>query len=788
MSLRNFADGGPARPWLRATGTDSLTDAWAWARALQDGKLADVKEGLLQTSARLFRDARQLSGELRERHADLAERFYQQAKKLDEVLARVGQPPSPPSMPWRERLPSRLPQAFEVPAFSDNRPSLPGGVPSRPPLPDPQAPGVTPVDLPAGAPKNLDDLAGLADIRQLLRARFIYPLRDPGRALRYRQQAAGGVLLFGPPGTGKTLLTRTLAAELGIPVFSISPSAVLSKWLGDSEKQLAEVFKAARSHPASLIFVDEIDALAPSRDAGGEGHAAMQRLLAQLLTELDGFAGQPGQLLFLGATNRPWDVDAALLRPGRFDALAYVGLPDAETRCILLREQLARVPVVAGLDLAAVAAGLEGYSAAEVVAVAKAASRLAFFDSVEEGADRPVNEEDLASAAAGVHRAATPATQARFRKFAEDHGLPPPFSAPGNEGLRSLPEGGDSTLPLFCQVKARDLKAEVEVQPFISYALQHVGVNPVRRVVIENRGEEESQNLVVEVALVPEDFGMAWTENIAELKPGARWESGNISLPLRLERLRAVQEKELAHIRVTIRDKDEVLFATTRELPVLAYNEWLFLPEFLELAAAFVQSNSPALHPVVEAAAERLHGLAGSRAFSGYQSGDPGYVAKMLQAVHEALGQDGRLDYINPPPSFELTGQKIRLVADTLEQGRGTCLDLAILQAALWEHIGLHPCLVLVPGHALLACWMKPERREHAVVDVGKDHKAARILKAALADGSLQLFNSVEVALGKSLVEAQRNARAIVQAVLESDESVHVVDIAACRVQVTPLP
>lgn len=777
---KRLAEGRLVRPWLSAGDADPLNDAWAWAQALSEGNLNELREGLLQTSGRLFRDARLLNGELRIRHAELAERFYQQAKRLDEMLARIDTSALTVAMPARREPPPWL--------MRQNPDGVTGSAPAATPPVAPQVPATPPAELPANAPKNLDDLAGLVAVRQLLRARFVYPLREPQRAARYRQQAAGGVLLFGPPGTGKTLLTRTLAEELGIPVFSISPSAVLSKWLGDSEKQLAELFKAARQHPASLIFVDEIDALAPSRDTAGEGNGAMQRLLAQLLTELDGFAGQPGQLLFLGATNRPWDVDAALLRPGRFDALAYVGLPDAETRISLLREQLVPVPLAAGLDLAAVAETLDGYSAAEVVAVAKAAARQAFFDAVEKGCDRPVNAGDLAAATDGVHRAASPSMLARFVRFAEDHGLPPPFVTPGDASLRALPEtAGEPVLP-FCQVKARDLKAEIEVQPFVSYALQHVGVHPVRWVVIENRGDEESQNLVVEVALVPEDFGAVWTENIAELKPGERWESSNISLPLRLERLRAVQEKELAHIRVTIRDKDEVLFASTRELPVLAYNEWLFLPEFLELAAAFVQSNAPALHPVVEVAAERLAALTGSRAFSGYQSGDPAYVAKMLQAVHEALGQGGRLDYINPPPSFELTGQKIRLVADTLEQGRGTCLDLAILQAALWEHIGLHPCLVLVPGHALLACWMLPVAGKQAVIEAGGKSGAAREVQAALADGRLQLFNSVEVALGKSLAEAQRNGRAIVQQVLEAGKAVHVVDIAACRARVTPLP
>jgi AAA+ superfamily predicted ATPase len=757
--------------WANDLDRSLVSEVHESALALRGGNLERARQGLLQTSGRLFRDARRMEGELRIRHTELAERFYQQAKRLEQAMAGT-------TSELGEASDDHLAKTVCSPKCSAVTAAT--GVSG-------EAAGPTPLP----GLHSLDDLAGVETIRQLLRARFVYPLRHPERARRYRQNATGGVLLFGPPGTGKTLLTRALAAELAIPVFSISPSSVLSKWLGDSEKQLAELFRVARQHPASLIFVDEIDALAPTRDTAGEGSSALQRLLAQLLTELDGFEHQPGQLLFIGASNRPWAVDPALLRPGRFDALVYVGMPEESMRVELLRQRLTGVPMAPKLDLDAVASRLAGYSAAELVAVAAQAARLAFLDAVETDRDRPVEADDLEAAAMMVHRAATPVMLERFSRFAADHGLPA-LSLPA-----SMSKVADSveqsfaanSVGRFCPVGTHEINADVELLPFVSSALQHAGMFPLRRLMVENTGIRESRNLVVEVSLGSEDFGTAWVENIAELRPGERWESCNISLPLRLDRLRAVQQREVSRLRVTIRDQDEVLFTTAHELTVLAYNEWLFLPEFPALAAAFVQSNSPALHPIINDAAEWLFKIAGSRAFSAYQSGDPAFVAQMLQAVHASLSTDHRLAYINSPPDFELTRQKIRLVAETIDQGQGTCLDLTILQAALWEHIGLHPCLVLMSGHALLACWTKPQRgNQAAVVNLSHDDKAARALRAALADGSLQLFNSVEVALGQSMVAAQRYGQVIVKQALESGGPVHVIDVANSRARVTPLP
>lgn len=262
----------------------------------------------------------------------------------------------------------------------------------------------------------LDDVAGADDVKRTFKAKFLFPLREPRRAATYRQQGKGGVLLYGPPGTGKTFLARALAGELGAPVFSIKPSDIMSKWVGEAEQRIAELFREARKAPVALIFVDEIDALAPAR--GRDETGVTGRVLAQLLAELDGFERHDNKLLFVGATNAPWAMDAALLRPGRFDALCFVDLPDRQARRRILADYISGVPLAAGLELDELAELTEGHSGAEVFAVASQAAQAAYFDVIENGIERPVGREDFERALASVHRAATPELMRRYEEFA----------------------------------------------------------------------------------------------------------------------------------------------------------------------------------------------------------------------------------------------------------------------------------------------------------------------------------------------------------------------------------
>lgn len=357
---------------------DVLVHVDAGAGALVRGDAGKAQVCFLRAARELLLLARDGRGDLRGQRCEQAKRLIVQANGLRDGLPAPSRvQPAPPTTSVTEEAPHF--KSAEIPDVS------------------------------------LDDVAGAEDVKRTFKAKFLFPLREPHRAATYRQQGNGGVLLYGPPGTGKTFLARALAGELNAPVFSIKPSDIMSKWVGEAEQRIAELFREARKVPVALIFVDEIDALAPSR--GRDETGVTGRVLAQLLAELDGFERHENKLLFVGATNAPWAMDAALLRPGRFDALCFVGLPDEGARRSILAEYLAGVPLTAGLDLDAVAAMTEGYSGAEVFAVASQAAQAAYFDVIEQGIERPVGREDFERAVASVHRSATPELMCRYEEF-----------------------------------------------------------------------------------------------------------------------------------------------------------------------------------------------------------------------------------------------------------------------------------------------------------------------------------------------------------------------------------
>src|SRR5262245_15584014 len=175
---------------------------------------------------------------------------------------------------------------------------------------------------------RFDDIAGLDDVKELIRIKMILPFTFPDKAKKYKVKTGGGVLLYGPPGTGKTMIAKAVAGELDATFFAIAPSEILNKWVGESEKNIRKLFETARSCPKAVVFIDEVEALIPKRRDAEAGNV-MARVVPQILAELDGFEAKEGQnVMFMGATNEPWNIDYAMLRPGRLDEKAYVGLPD----------------------------------------------------------------------------------------------------------------------------------------------------------------------------------------------------------------------------------------------------------------------------------------------------------------------------------------------------------------------------------------------------------------------------------------------------------------------------
>lgn len=242
------------------------------------------------------------------------------------------------------------------------------------------------------------DIAGLEDVKEDIRLKMIYPFSHPEAAARYKIRRGGGILLWGPPGTGKTMMARAVAGEIEAAFFTVKPSEIMSKWVGDSEQNIEALFKSARSHERSIIFIDEIEALIPAR-RGESASPIMKRLVPQILAELEGFdTSSKNPLLFIGATNEPWSLDPAVLRPGRFDEKVYVGLPDVAARRKILELNLAGRPLGEDVDLDLLAEKTAGYSGADVKNICERAAADCFLRAVQsrhagEGVDSPDAED-----------------------------------------------------------------------------------------------------------------------------------------------------------------------------------------------------------------------------------------------------------------------------------------------------------------------------------------------------------------------------------------------------------
>ena len=265
---------------------------------------------------------------------------------------------------------------------------------------------------------RFDDVAGLDDVKEDIRLRMIYPFQHPELAEKFGIAAGGGVLLYGPPGTGKTMLAKATAGEIDATFFRISPADVLSKWVGEAEQNLKKLFDAAASEERAIIFIDEIEALIPARR--DDGSSVMQRVVPQILQGMEGFdekANSP--ILFMGATNVPWQLDPAVLRPGRFDEKVYIPLPDLAARRKMLDIYLSKRPVADEIDLDALARRLEGYSGADIKYLCDRAAVIPFLRSVASGQEGEITADVLDDALADIRPSVTLEMIRRFEEWAQ---------------------------------------------------------------------------------------------------------------------------------------------------------------------------------------------------------------------------------------------------------------------------------------------------------------------------------------------------------------------------------
>ena len=257
------------------------------------------------------------------------------------------------------------------------------------------------------------DVAGLEDVKQDIRLKMIYPFQHPELAEKFGVRPGGGVLLYGPPGTGKTMLAKATAGEIDASFFRISPADVLSKWVGEAEQNIKKLFDAAAAEPRSIIFIDEIEALVPARK--DEGSSVMQRVVPQILQGMEGFDKKKiSPILFMGATNVPWQLDPAVLRPGRFDDKVYIPLPDLPGRRKLLELYLSHRPLAPDINLDTFAIHLDGFSGADIKYICDRAATIPFLQSVATGQEGDITAEVLSAA---IHDAPKSVTKEMLQRF-----------------------------------------------------------------------------------------------------------------------------------------------------------------------------------------------------------------------------------------------------------------------------------------------------------------------------------------------------------------------------------
>lgn len=240
---------------------------------------------------------------------------------------------------------------------------------------------------------TFEDIGGMEELKEQLRLNIIYPMQRPEIYEAYGKKVGGGILLYGPPGCGKTHLARAVAGELGANFFSAGLNDILDMYIGNSEKNLSDLFQMARSKAPSVLFIDEIDALGAKR--GSNNSSNMKTMTTHFLEEMDGMNTDNDKLLILGATNEPWSVDSAFRRPGRFDKVIFVPPPDEAARAEILKLHAREKNVDPTVPWDSLAKKMDHFSGADIAQVVDQAVERAVSDAIRTGDLRPVDHKDF---------------------------------------------------------------------------------------------------------------------------------------------------------------------------------------------------------------------------------------------------------------------------------------------------------------------------------------------------------------------------------------------------------
>lgn len=239
---------------------------------------------------------------------------------------------------------------------------------------------------------TFNDIGGMDDVKDQIRMKIIHPLKNPEIFKAYGKKTGGGILMYGPPGCGKTHLARATAGEIKARFLAVGINDVLDMWLGNSERNLHELFEQARRSKPCVVFFDEVDALAASRS--DMRHSGARHIINQFLMELDGVKSTNEGVLILAATNAPWHLDSAFRRPGRFDRVIFVPPPDQSARAAILRILVKGKPIE-NIDFQHIAAKTDKFSGADLMAVVDIAVEKKLEQALKSGKSQPISTKDL---------------------------------------------------------------------------------------------------------------------------------------------------------------------------------------------------------------------------------------------------------------------------------------------------------------------------------------------------------------------------------------------------------
>ncbi|MCX8163700.1 MAG: AAA family ATPase [Candidatus Micrarchaeota archaeon] len=281
--------------------------------------------------------------------------------------------------------------------------------------------GLQNLTLVDGGPSSLDDVGGYKQLKEELLEAIAVPLKQPELSKAYKLDPVKGILLFGPPGTGKTLIISALAKELNLPFYYVKCSDILSSWYGESEKNISELFSIARKNAPCIIFIDEIDAIARSRDLFFTDDIG-PRVLSVLLAEMDGIKSSYSKpVIIIGATNVPNKLDSALLRPGRLDKIIYMPLPDKEARLEILKVHSSKLNLASDVNLEEIAALTENYSGADLANLIQEAKRLAIRESRAKNTLIPISQKHLLSLVQILKPSVSEEQLLLYKKFEQEY-------------------------------------------------------------------------------------------------------------------------------------------------------------------------------------------------------------------------------------------------------------------------------------------------------------------------------------------------------------------------------